>query len=198
MNSNTLNKLFQILIVCFLFPLGVGSGFYYLFKPSDTVTDKVFVGEDNFSKVKTEIKTGLKPQCQLPIIKSTNTNIEYADNGDSWVRLLDIMPISDGAYMEITLDSPGAINFERYFANTSESFATMFCTTTKDKTSPVAVSVFFGPQSKPGKTLDYKKLYKIGTFTGNKMYFSIPIDQDVYVSTDNDVLPKGKIDLIGK
>jgi hypothetical protein len=181
-----------------MFPLGVGTGFYYLLKPADVKIDKVFVGEDNFSKTVTEPKLDTKADCQLPIIKSIDTNIEYADDGNKWHRMLNIMPITDGSYMEITLDSPGAINFERYFANSSEAFATKFCNTAKDFTTPVAVSVYFGPHAKPGITYPLSKFYKIGTFTGNKMYFSIPLDSDVYVTTENDVIAKDKIDIIGR
>jgi hypothetical protein len=193
MNLN-LNKVFQILIVAALFPLGVGSGLYYLFKPNDVVKDTLVTKDDNFPKTKVDIVSNEKADCKLPFIKSDDTNLEYANNGKTWQRVLDIMPLKDGAYMEITLDSPGAINFERYFANSSSSIATKFCNTAKDNTTPVAVSVYFGPQAKPGVMLPFDKFYKIGTFTGKKMYFSIPIDQDVYVTTDQDVMEKGELE----
>jgi hypothetical protein len=186
-----MNKLFQILIVAIIFPLSVGSGFYYLFKPADVVKDTMVTADDNFpktNKTKVDIVSSEGADCKLPFIKSDDTTLEYANNGKNWQRVLDIMPLKDGAYMEITLDSPGAINFERYFANSSASIATKFCNTNKDNITPVAVSVYFGPQAKPGVILPFDKFYKIGTFTGKKMYFSIPIDQDVYVTTDQDVI----------
>jgi hypothetical protein len=173
-----MNKLFQIMIVTLLL------------NPAKTDTANVITADDNFPKTKAEkidIISNEKADCKLPFIKSDDTTLEYANNGKTWQRVLDIMPLKDGTYMEITLDSPGAINFERYFANSSSSIA-------KDGTMPVALNVYFGPQAKPGVMLPFEKFYKIGTFTGNKMYFSIPIDQDVYVTTDNDVMNKGELE----
>jgi hypothetical protein len=196
--NNSLNKTVQFIIVCVLFPLGISSIFFNALKLSDNKTNNHFVGEDKLITVKNQEITEPKPNCHLPNIKSDNTNIEYSDNGNSLVRILNILPESDGSYMEVTLDSPGSINFERYFGNTSESFDNKFCYTIQDNTTPMAVGIFFGPRSKPGVLIPFNQMYKIGTFTGNKMYFSIPIDQDLYISTDKDVIPKTTINLLGK
>lgn len=195
MKKFNLNNLFQYGIITVLFPaIAIGS-VYQLFKPFTYYTgiqnivghDKPFIGEDNFAKTKTEeYIPNSSTNCKIPMTNVDEGQLYYASSGNMSQRMLNILPNTEGSHMQITLDSPGVINFEKFNSSSSIEVNAKFCNTLINNITPVAVSIYFGPKMEVGAMFKLSDLYKVGTYTGNKMYISIPNNEDVYVTTDND------------